>query len=119
MACVESGFRLGRRVRDPRVREVDATGSMSAATLGLLAFMLAFSYGLAESRYDRRRQAVLDEATLIETTYLRAQLLPAAQAAASAPLLREYVDLRVDAARNPAVYQSVLKRSEEIHAGLW
>lgn len=120
LACVEGGFRLGRRVRGREAREMDATvGSMSTATLGLLAFMLAFTFGMAESRFDRRRQAVVDEATTIETTYLRSQLLPAAQAAAAAPLLREYVDLRVDAAQNPAIFQRVVARSEEIQSLLW
>jgi hypothetical protein len=118
--CVEGGFRLGRRVRSSEVREMDATaGSMSGATLGLLAFMLAFTFGMAESRYDRRRSAVVDEATRIEKAYLLAQLLPAAQAQATAPLLREYVDLRVAAVADPSTYARALTRSEELHRLLW
>ena len=63
--------------------------------LGLLAFFLAFTFGMAGSRFESRRQAVLDEANAIGTTYLRARLLPEPQRTESAKLLREYVDVRI------------------------
>jgi hypothetical protein len=46
------------------------------ATLGLLAFILAFTFGLAAARFDTRRQVVLDEANAIGPTYLRAACFP-------------------------------------------
>ena len=51
-------------------------GAMVRATLGLLAFILAFTFGLAAARFDTRRQVLLDEANAIGTTYLRAGMLP-------------------------------------------
>ena len=53
---VEVGFRLGaaKRRRTEDVKEA-AVGSMVGATLGLLAFMLAFTFGMAATRYDARR----------------------------------------------------------------
>ena len=69
------------------------------AILGLLAFMLAFTFSLAASRFEARRQGVLDEANAIGTTYLRARFLPQPQRDEAARLLREYVDVR--GARGP------------------
>src|SRR4051812_7002872 len=53
-----------------------STGPIVAAMLGLLAFMLAFTFGMATSFFQARREVVLSEANAIGTTYLRAALLP-------------------------------------------
>ena len=68
---VELGFRLARYRKQHSGEENNGpVGGMVGATLGLLAFMLAFTFGLAASRFDDRRQVVLDEANAIGTTYL-------------------------------------------------
>ena len=46
------------------------------AALGLLALMIGFTFAMALSRFDARRDAVLKEANSIGTTALRARLLP-------------------------------------------
>jgi hypothetical protein len=66
------------------------------ATLGLLAFILAFTFGLAAARFDTRRQVVLDEADAIGTTYLRAGMLPERREEIRT-LLRNYVNTRLEA----------------------
>jgi len=120
LLCVEAGYRAGRRAHAYSPHENESVvGAMAGGMLGLLAFMLAFTFGMAESRYDRRRLAVIEEATIIGTTYLRAQLLPEAQATTSLRLLREYIDIRIQAAQEPATYQRAVQRSEEIHGLLW
>jgi hypothetical protein len=91
---------------------------MVASILGLLAFMLAFTFGLAASRFDARRQIVIEEANAIGTTYLRARLLPEPEQSEIARLLREYVDVRVRAAQQAEVNEG-LARSEELHDQLW
>jgi hypothetical protein len=64
-----------------------------AASLGLLAFFLAFTFGMAGSRFDDRKKLVLEEANTIGTTYLRAELLPEPHRTEIQTLLREYIDL--------------------------
>jgi hypothetical protein len=91
---------------------------MVASILGLLALVLGFTFSLAASRFDARRQAVLEEANAIGTTYLRARLLPDPQQSAIVKLLGEYVDVRVRAVEQNKPEEYV-KRSEEIHALLW
>ena len=91
---------------------------MVAATLALLALMLAFAFGLAASRHDVRRGLVVDEANAIGTTYLRAALLPEPHRTGVRALLREYVDIRLEAVE-PGKLSRSIRRSEELHARLW
>jgi hypothetical protein len=93
-------------------------GAIIAAILGLLAFLLAFTFGMAASRFDTRRELVLDEANAIGTTYLRAALLPEPHRTEIRSLLRDYVDLRVQAAQ-PGITVPDLARSEELQCRLW
>jgi hypothetical protein len=115
----ECGFRLGRLRARRTQKESDATvGTIVTAELGLLAFLLAFSFGIVVSRYDVRRHVLLDEANAIGTAYLRAAMLPDTQRASIRHLLREYTDVRIQATTGAPIDQ-VLRRSEEIHQQLW
>ena len=115
---VELGFRLARYRKQRSAGENDGpVGGMVGATLALLAFMLAFTFGLAASRYDRR-QVVLEEANAIGTTYLRAAMLSEPIRAESRGLLREYVDVRLEAAQGGNVGQAI-STSEQLHERLW
>ena len=82
--------------------------------LGLLALMLAFTFSMALSRFEARRDAVLNEANAIGTTALRARLLPEPQRSETLKLLREYVHIRLEIVkdgtslteRGPAILRS-------------
>ena len=87
------------------------------AVLGLLAFILAFTFGMTASRFDARRQLVLEESNAIGTTYLRAGLLPQTQGLEVRRLLREYADVRLKVTVENI--HETLKKSEEIHGRLW
>jgi hypothetical protein len=65
------------------------------ATLTLLALLIGFSFSMAVSRYDQRKNYEEAEANAIGTEYVRADLLPAADAARVRSLLKKYVDERV------------------------
>ena len=115
----ECGFRLGRlRARQSGKESADAVGTVVAAELGLLAFLLAFSFGIVVSRFDLRRHMALDEANAIGTTFLRAEMLPDAHGASIRHLLRTYADVRL-AATTGAPIDELLRRSEQIHQQLW
>ena len=119
LLAVEGGFRLGQyRRRRSEQEDRPPVGEMVAATLALLAFMLAFTFGLAASRFDVRRGLVIDEANAIGTTYLRAGLLPEPHRSDVRSLLREYVDVRLEAVQ-PGKLSRSIDRSEELHARLW
>ncbi len=117
--AVEGGYRFGkwRHARSAEEKETPV-GAMVGSVLGLLAFLLAFVFGLAANRYDAHRQTVLEEANAIGTTYLRARLLPEPQRSEVSRLLREYVDVRVRAAQDLKVAEAIT-RSEELQEKLW
>jgi hypothetical protein len=117
--ALEGGYRFGKWRRAHAAEEKESSvGAMVAAILGLLAFMLAFTFGLAATRFDARRQAVLEEANAIGTTYLRARLLPEPQRNEVAKLLREYVDVRVRGVKEGNVVEASA-RSEELQELIW
>src|SRR5215471_19364561 len=66
-----------------------------AAALTLLGLIIGFSFAMAVSRYDQRKNLEEAEANAIGTEYLRADLLPAESAAKVRELLRRYVDQRI------------------------
>lgn len=92
--------------------------SIVAATLGLLAFLLAFTFGIAASKFDDRRALVIDEANAIKTTYLRAGYLPDSYRIEIRNLLKEYVSLRLEALNTGNIEQGV-KESEDLQDRLW
>jgi hypothetical protein len=114
---VEAGYRLGRRLSSEPETEASVR-TMVAATLGLLAFTLAFTFGLASSRFDARRQVVQDEANAIRTSHLRSAFLPEPQRSTIRGLLREYLEARLEAAQ-PGKAQQAVVGSQRLHARLW
>jgi hypothetical protein len=121
--ALEVGFRLGRWRCAHATDEKDGpVGAMVGAILALLAFMVAFTFGLAATRYDARRHVVLDEANAIGTTNLRARLLPEPQRTEVARLLRDYVDVRLHAVMDHKSAQAMteaIARSDQLHEALW
>src|SRR5262249_53691485 len=65
------------------------------ATLTLLALIIGFAFSMAVSRYDQRRYFEEQEANAIGTEYVRADLLPVADATIVRALLRRYLDQRI------------------------
>jgi hypothetical protein len=119
LVAVEVGYRFGRwRHRQQSDEKETPVGAMVASILGLLGIMLAFTFSLAASRFDARRQVILEEANAIGTTYLRTRLLPEPEKTQSARLLREYVDVRISGVESKNI-ASTITRSEEMQALLW
>lgn len=121
--ALEIGYRIGRWRHRHASDEKDSTvGVIVGSILGLLAFILAFTFSLAASRFEERRQTVLEEANAIGTAYLRTQLLPEPQRSNTASLLREYVDVRLKAASQSSTFEELanaLAQSEQLHTSLW
>lgn len=120
LVFIELGFRLGKFRNERSGKEQAApVGAMVGATLGLLAFTMAFTFGMAASRYDGRKQLVLDEANAVNTTYLRAEMLPQPYRDEIQNMLREYVDIRLEAIAHREKLAAGIARSEELLRLLW
>jgi hypothetical protein len=98
----EAGYRVGRRKRPSATELARAqVSSIQSALLGLFALLLGFTFAMALTRFDLRKQMVVREANAIGTAALRARLLPTAQRAEMTELFRQYVEARVGAALGP------------------
>jgi hypothetical protein len=116
--CFEVGFRLGVwwQAREPGEQE-GPTDMLVGSLLGLMAFVLAITLGLATDRYDARRGLVVAEATAITTAYQRADYLPAAEAARLKALLRAYVPLRI--VTDPSEVPAKIAASAALARQMW
>ncbi len=70
-------------------------GIVLAAVLTLLGLVIGFTFSMAISRYDLRKNYEEAEANAIGTEYVRADLLPDADAAKVRQLLKEYTAQRI------------------------
>jgi len=89
------GLLVGRSLRESREKVSESFGVLQAALLGFTALILAFGLSLAVGRYDSRRQAVVQDANAIGTTYLRAQTLPEPIRSRSLTLIARYTDVEL------------------------
>lgn len=92
-----------------------------AATLTLLGLIIGFSFSMAISRYDQRKNYEEAEANAIGTEYLRADLLPASDAAIVRALLRDYLDQRILFYENRDARQlrQINTATAQLQAELW
>jgi len=119
MLSYEGGFWVGARSSPlPDSQQEKVVSRLVGGILGLLAFMVAFTFGVAASHFDARRQALHDEINAIRTAYLRADLLQEPQRAEIRNLLREYVDVRLEGRRSGKIEEAIT-RSEELQDQLW
>ncbi len=118
MLSVETGTYLAKLVLRRNAKEPEAPlGSLVGSLLGLLAFILAFTFGMTASRFEARKQLVLDEANALGTAYLRAGLLPSSSKVEVRKLLREYTEIRLGGTH--ATIPAVMTHSDRIHDLLW
>src|SRR5271156_2299763 len=73
----------------------DDFDTVQTASLTLLALIIGFSFSMAVTRYDQRKNYEEAEASAISTEYLRADLLPSEDATRVRELLRQYLAQRV------------------------
>jgi hypothetical protein len=116
------GIRVGRRMRGGfGDSERTQLYGMQASLLGLLALLLGFSFAMAQSRFDVRKQLVVDESNAIGTTRLRAGVIGDEGGRDMQRLLDEYVGVRLRGyrARDQAGLGAAIDRSLMLQRELW
>ncbi len=91
-AIIGAALRKHRPLKD---EERDDFSLVETATLTLLGLIIGFSFSMATTRYDQRKNYEEAEANAIGTEYVRAGLLPAGDAATVRTQLRTYTELRI------------------------
>lgn len=94
---------------------------VQAAILTMLGLLIGFTFSMAVSRYDQRKNYEEAEANAIGTEYVRADLLPAADAAKVRDLLRSYLDQRMlfYTTRNLQQRRQIAARTTQLQNDLW
>jgi hypothetical protein len=89
------GTVLRKRRSDMGEEERGDYGVLLSAMLTLLGLIVAFTFSMAGTRYDQRKNLEEEEANAIGTEYVRADLLPSNAAEKVQGLLRSYLEQRI------------------------
>jgi len=90
------GYRLrNRTLKNNPEHTVEDLGAINGTLLGLLALLLAFTFGMSNSRFDTRRRLVIEEANNIGTAILRTDIYPDSIRQLLRSHLKDYVDARI------------------------
>jgi hypothetical protein len=87
-----------------------------------MGLLLAFTFSGAESRFDEKRNLIVQEANAVGTAYLRIDLLPANSQPALRDDLRSYVDARLAFYRklaDPEAAQEETARTTALQKAIW
>src|SRR5512134_3830379 len=100
LVLLEIGRRIGvrRMAKDSEGARV-GVGAVDGAVFALLGLLIAFTFSGAASRFDARRQLIVEETNNIGTAYLRLDLLPASAQPAIRENFRRYLDSRLEVYR--------------------
>ena len=123
LALLEFGRRIGmhRLAIDPDGAQA-GTGAVDGAVFALLGLLVAFTFSGAATRFDERRNLIVQEANDIGTAWLRVDLLPANAQPAMRDLFRRYLDARLDVYRKMpdlGAAQAELNRSNKLQGEIW
>lgn len=115
--AMEVGRRFGRGTED-----TPGAGAVNGAIFAILGLILAFSFSGAASRFDQRRDLIVQEANAIGTAYLRVDLLPVDAQPAMRAAFKRYVNARIAAYANvddDVAFRAGLHKANAISQSIW
>jgi NADH:ubiquinone oxidoreductase subunit 6 (subunit J) len=122
---IEYGFRLGQKAQSKAKKaQTSQVRAIMGAGLGLLAFMLAFTFSTAQSHFEARVQSLAEEARIARNAYMQADLLPEPRRSTAKQLLKDYIELRagigtVSGGNITEQIAELLRQSEKTQHDLW
>lgn len=123
LLLLEVGRRIGERrlARDPDGART-GTGAVEGAVFALIGLLIAFTFSGAASRFDDRRNLVVQETNAIGTAYLRLDPLPEDLQPRMRDLFRRYLDARIATYRSlpdVAAAMAELEVSVSLQGEIW
>jgi len=122
LAC-EGGFQAGRRTaRRGHPKAFDNAMNWQGAVLGLAALLIGFTFAMAVTRFDARKHVLISEASAVEATYDRTQLLDDSVGDTVRSLIRRYIDVRIalyDVSVDSRRTASLERSSADLQAQIW
>jgi len=122
---IEVGFRLGKHAQaNAKKAQTSQVRAIMGAGLGLLAFMLAFTFSTAQSHFEIRVQSLAEEARIARNAFMQADLMQEPYRAQVKELLRDYIKIRSMVIKPSEVsfaeqVNEFLGLSEDIQRQLW
>lgn len=120
------GVAIGSRIRGILGQALESESKiisvLEGALLTLFGLLMGFTFSMAVTRYDIRRELPVKEANAIGTTWLRSATLPEPLRTQTQDLLREYVPTRVRflaAGHDTEEMKESLSRAADLQARLW
>ena len=124
-AFIEFGFRLGKSAQSKAKKaQTSQVRAIMGAGLGLLAFMLAFTFSTAQSHFEVRVQNLAEESRIARNAFLQADLLTEPSRSEAKMLLKDYITIRsekapLDKGTTADRVKELISTSEKIQRQLW
>jgi hypothetical protein len=94
ITSVEIGYWIGLKAKVEMTQPMkDQISTIQTAILTIFTFLMGFTFAMALTRFDNRKQMVVKESNAIGTAVLRSKLLPENQRAKMIELFRKYVNV--------------------------
>jgi hypothetical protein len=123
LLCLEIGRRLGIwRLQEDSGTATEGIGAVDGAVFAVLGLLIAFTFSGATTRFDSRRQLIVEETNNIGTAYLRLDVLPADAQPALRESFKRYLDTRIETYRkipDLAAVRAALARGNELQLEIW
>lgn len=100
----------------------EGLGQMESSLMGLAALMLGFTFSMAQSKFEAKRQIIVHEADEISTAILRCDLYPDSVRTLLRKDFKNYVESRIayyDAGPDEKDIQAALKKSDGLSYLIW
>jgi hypothetical protein len=113
---------IGYKMASKNLKASSMATELLSPLLGLLALLMAFTFGMSNSRYDDRKNNLIDEANCIGTAILRADIYPDSLKMEFQKDFKSYLDSRRDFYTlddDEAKINASLKKSAEMSDKLW
>lgn len=116
-------WHLGKRLRQKSLdSDRESISTIETAVFALFGLLMAFTYDSSATRFEERRNLIVEEATAIEVAALRTDVLAPAERDELKKMLAEYITLRdaYNRSLNTEVSQGVLwKQARRMQSQIW
>ena len=125
IAFIELGFSLGKKaLANSKKAQISQVRAIMGAGLGLLAFMLAFTFNTAQTHFEVRVQSLAEEARIARNAFMQADLLVEPARSEAKRLLKDYIELRSGLRESSGLgieqdVEDLISISEKIQQDLW
>jgi hypothetical protein len=121
IGAMQTGWRIGRKFQDESRKPANVQ-TIGTAVFALLGLLIAFTFSNGLSRFEVRRNMIVEEANNIGTAFLRIDLLAPEAQPEMRQLFRSYLDSRLAAYQYIPDLKAAMKeldRGSQLQQKIW